>query len=150
MMAVVDRALREVVVLVGVPLFNVSWGLRTGCNGSPAHGQGRTHGISDGVSGLDPGGGRLVSVGCDVCAMAGDSESGRDLVCRVCVTVRFEVYRVLLVINIETIEDRTLDAAGVGGRWELRFDLRAVCCYVGDLTSDLTGDEDQRYEAPTL
>jgi len=44
-MAVVDRALSEVVVLVGVP------------------------GISDGVSGLEPGGGRLASVGCDACVM---------------------------------------------------------------------------------
>jgi hypothetical protein len=48
LMAVVESAEREVVVLVGVP------------------------GISDGVSGLDPGGGRLMKIGCEedgACAM---------------------------------------------------------------------------------
>ena len=46
MIAVVESALRDVVVLVGVP------------------------GTSEGVSGLEPGGGRLMRVGWEVCAMA--------------------------------------------------------------------------------
>jgi hypothetical protein len=57
LMAVVERALNEVVVLVGVP------------------------GISEGVSGLDPGGGRLMKVGCDACAMANVSSRIRGQRC---------------------------------------------------------------------
>lgn len=61
LMAVVERAEREVVVLVGVPLLQ---GQRTARTGEREH----TYGISEGVSGFE--GGRLVRVRCGVvCAM---------------------------------------------------------------------------------
>lgn len=72
-MAVVERADSEVVALVGVPLEEVS--RSAGCRPRRAHSTAReregeqTHGISDGVSGLEPGGGRLMKVGCDACVM---------------------------------------------------------------------------------
>jgi hypothetical protein len=76
-MAVVDRAEREVVVLVGVPLirskergqFHVEVQvMRRHCTTGLVGARG-THGISEGVSGLELGGGRLIKVGGCVCAM---------------------------------------------------------------------------------
>lgn len=70
LMAVVDRADSEVVVLVGVPLEEACTGQWVGAEaGLRRDGEG-THGISDGVSGLEPGGGRLMKVGCVACAIA--------------------------------------------------------------------------------
>jgi hypothetical protein len=75
---VVDSAEREVVVLVGVPLKRTTASVfdvhikkrpRLYCKSNQIE-KGITHGISDGVSGLEPGGGRLMKVGVCVCAMA--------------------------------------------------------------------------------
>jgi hypothetical protein len=86
-MAVVESALREVVVLVGVPLKkgsvwmqraqNTTRGIKhhkgesntTRGNQNTTSKAKKTYGISDGVSGLEGGSarGRLMSVGCDCC-----------------------------------------------------------------------------------
>lgn len=71
-MAVVERAEREVVVLVGVPLVKtrdewVSKADRPSGLQQQSVGGRETYGISDGVSGFEGAGGRLMKVGCDVC-----------------------------------------------------------------------------------
>lgn len=83
-MAVVERADREVVVLVGVPLMGRGQSQQQGSSGQGArkNGPGRktrmemimaaahwrhgvTYGISEGVSGSEHGGGTSINMGCD-------------------------------------------------------------------------------------
>ena len=83
MVAVVDKAESEVVVLVGVPLFRTSTVSDANHPGVLSLWARRgTHGISEGVSRFDGGGGRLISIGwevCDVCGVAGAVDGCCDI-----------------------------------------------------------------------
>lgn len=70
LMAVVERAEREVVVEVGVPLSESQGVISRG-----GRGKGDTYGIS-GVSGLEGPGGRLMRVGWEVCDIFADGVCG--------------------------------------------------------------------------